>query len=103
MTDELIRPRNEPEVVRAKGRHYVAACNRIKGKSDAETIFLALDLAEKAYRVFGLRYESGLGKIDLYSPDRFTWLWDEHGNTEHCVKIRDDGTGRVVVWPYWFG
>jgi hypothetical protein len=103
MTNEFSPPRNEPEIMRAKGRGYVADCNRIKSKPYGTEIFQALELAEKAYKALGLPYTSGLNEMDRYPPDRFTWLCDDQGDAEHCVKIRDDRTGKVVVWPHWFG
>ena len=64
---------------------------------------MALELAEQAYQVHGLPYEQGLSAMDRYPPDRFTWVCDEAGEAKDCVKIRDDQTGRLVVWPHWFG
>ena len=37
-----------------------------------------------------------------YPPDRFTWLCHETGDAAECVKVRDNKTGRVVVWRHWF-
>ena len=29
----------------------------------------------------------------------FTWVYDESGETDDCVKVRDDHTGRLAIWP----
>ena len=97
-------PKSEPEVRRAKGRRYVARCNRIvREPYNGDNIFEALELAEQAYDVHTLPYEPGLSAIDQYPPDRFTWICDDGGPVKDCVKIRDSQTGRLVVWPHWFG
>ena len=64
-------------------------------------LFIALELAEQAYQAHSLRYEPGLPKMHLYDPWRFTWVYDESGEAENCVKLRDNNTGRLVIWP-WF-
>jgi hypothetical protein len=96
-------PRNEPEIMRAKGRLYVAHNNKVARKPYGKAIYLALELSEEAYRAHGLQYEMGLSSMDNYPPDRFTWICDEKGNAKECVKVRDDQTGIVVIWPHWSG
>jgi hypothetical protein len=27
----------------------------------------------------------------------------ESGEADDCVKVRDDHTGRLAIWPHWFG
>jgi len=98
-----IIPRNEPEIMRAKGRAYVATCNRIVCKPYGKTIYMALELAQQAYKLHKQRYETGAGAMDRYPPDRFTWLCDEGRKAKECVKVRDNKTGRVAVWPHWYG
>jgi hypothetical protein len=100
MTKGII-PRDEPEIMWAKGRRHAAWCNDT-GHEPYKDSFQALELAEKAYDAHGLRYEAGLGKLHEYPPDRFTWFCDETDATP-CVKIRDHNTGRIVVWPHWCG
>ena len=103
--------RHEPEVTRAKARKYVANRNRevheapwTKGKTGTSSgISIALKLADGAYRVHGLPYETGLSKFHLYDPRRFTWIYDPNGAVWDYVKLRDNQTGRVVVWPWLFG
>ena len=43
----------------------------------------------------------GLLKMHLSDPRRFTWVYDEPGEADDCVKRRDNESSRVVVWP-WF-
>ena len=96
-------PRNEPEVTRAKGQRYAEKCNRICRKPYGNDIFEALELAEGAYKAHRLPYMRGLSGMDRFPPDRFTWLCDESGKAEECVKVRDNKTGKVVGWPDWRG
>ncbi len=102
MTEETA-PRNEPEIMRAKARRYVAATNEGAHKPYSKTIFMALELAQQAYEAHSLAYEPGLSAMHQYPPDRFTWICDETGDAKECVKVRDDKTGRLVIWPHWFG
>jgi hypothetical protein len=39
--------------------------------------------------------------MHLSDPRRFTWVYDESGEADDCVKRRDNESSRVVVWP-WF-
>jgi hypothetical protein len=66
-------------------------------------IYMALELAEQAYQVHRLPYEQGLSKMSFYDPRRFTWVYDEGGKVDDCVKVRDNRTGRLAVWPHWHG
>ncbi len=100
---DKITPRHEPEIMRANGRVYVAHNNKVARKPYDKTINIALELAEQAYRAHGLPYERGLGSIYKYPPDRFTWICEEKGDAKKCVTIRDDQTGKIVIWPYWYG
>jgi hypothetical protein len=102
---------HEPEVRRAKAKGFVEWCNKsvheapwVQGDtSTAGGIYLALELAGQAYQAHALAYEQGLSKMSLYDPRRFTWVYDESGEADDCVKIRDDHTGRLVIWPHWAG
>jgi len=104
-------PKHEPEIRRAKGRGFVAWCNTavhdapwVKGDTKSAGsggLYLALELAEQAHQAHALPYEQGLSKMSLYDPQRFTWVYDEAGEANNCVKVRDDRTGRVVIWPFW--
>ena len=29
------------------------------------------------------------------------WVYDESGETDDCVKVRDDHTGRLAIWLVW--
>jgi hypothetical protein len=95
-------PRSESEMIRKKGRPHVAWCNERARKPYAKGIYIALELAEQAYEAHGLPYEPGLHAMEKYPPDRFTWICDEAGDTKECVKVRDDQSGRLVVWPRWY-
>jgi hypothetical protein len=105
--EEMIFTKDEPEVRRAKARRYVGWCNAavhdapwVEGEmSTRGGLFIALELAEQAYQAHALHYEPGLSKMHLYDPRRFTWVYDQAGEAEDCVKIRDNQTGRVAVWP----
>ena len=92
-------PRSEPEFMRKKGRLHVAWCNERVRKPYAKGIYIALELAEQAYEDDGL---PGLRAMGKYPPDRVTWVCDEEGDAKECVKVRDDQTGRLVVWPRWY-
>jgi hypothetical protein len=96
-------PSNEPEIMRVKGRKYVTWCNEHTRKPYGEWVHVALELAEQAYEVHDLPYKPGLRSMEIYPPDRFTWICDEDGDAKQCIKIRDDLTGREVVWPHWLG
>jgi hypothetical protein len=100
---EPIAPRNEPEVMRANGRGYVAWCNKCVRLLDKKKIYIALELAQQAHEAHGLPYEEGLSAIVRYPPDRFTWICDESGDAKQSVKVRDNQTDAVVVWPHWHG
>src|SRR5262245_15257632 len=101
--------KHEPEVRRAKARRYVQWCNNavheapwIEGDmSTRGGIFIALELAEQAYQAQVLPYEQGLSNMGQYDPRRFTWIYDPSGEAQDCVKLRDDQTGRVVIWPHF--
>jgi hypothetical protein len=41
--------------------------------------------------------------MSQYDPRRFTWVYDESGKADDCVKVRDDKTGRLAIWPHWAG
>lgn len=90
--------KDEPEARRAKARLFVARCNKVvhgaswaKGDVSARGgVFIALELAEQAYRAHGLPYEPGLSKMILYDPRRFTWIYDPAGEASDCVKLRDN-------------
>jgi hypothetical protein len=107
--EEMIFTKDEPEVRRAKAKRYVASCNAavhdapwVAGDTSTRGgLFIALELAEQAYQAHSLRYEPGLPKMHLYDPRRVTWVYDESGEAENCVKLRDNNTGRLVIWP-WF-
>jgi hypothetical protein len=101
MSEEII-PRNEPEIMWAKGRHHAAWCNE-NSREPYKDPRQALELAQQAYEAHGLPYKAGLDKIHEYPPDRFTWFCDETGDSKECVKVRDFKTGRIVVWPHWYG
>jgi hypothetical protein len=73
--------------------------------------FIGLEIASTAHRVLSLPYEpSALVRasgaqptpaavLAACPPSRFTWFCDEGGTAEDCMKVRDDQTGRVAVWP----
>jgi hypothetical protein len=73
-----------------------------KNRMARKSIWL-LSLPEQAHEAHGLDYEKGLSAMDRFSPDRFTWFCDEAGDAKECVKLKDNQTGRVVVWPHWRG
>jgi hypothetical protein len=93
--------KHEPEIRRAKAKQYVAWCNKavheapwtMGDKTTAGGIYIALELAEQAYVAHALPYEQGLSEMKDYDPRRFTWVYDESGEADDCVKIRDDRTG----------
>jgi hypothetical protein len=59
-----------------------------------------INLAERAYRAHDLPYQR-LSETRLYDPRRSTWVYDPRGDAEDCVKVRDNQTGNVVVWPHF--
>jgi len=97
--------KHEPEVRRAKAKRYVAWCNNAVHKApwvdgDKTTtggIYVALELAEQAYEAHELPYEPELSNMSRYDPRRFTWVYDETGELDDCVKVRDNKTGRLAV------
>jgi hypothetical protein len=103
MSRDVITPRHEPEVMRANGRRYATDCNRISRKPYGKAIYQALELAEGAYRAHRLAYVGGLKELENYPPDRFTWFYDGTGKAREGMKVRDNRTGLVTVWPHWRG
>jgi hypothetical protein len=103
--------KHEPEVRRAKAKSYVASCNYAvhevpwidQKEGNSGPIYIAMEFAEQAYQAHGLPYESGLSKLSTYDPRRFTWVYDEAGEADDCVKVRDDRTGRLAIWLHWAG
>jgi hypothetical protein len=88
----------------------VAWCNKAVHeapwvKGDTTTlggIFIALELADQAYEAHGLTFNRcRMSEAHLSDLQRFTWVYDPAGETRDCIKIRDDRTGRVVVWPHF--
>jgi hypothetical protein len=68
--------------------------------------FIALEQAEQAYRAHAISYEPEGPDVRRYgkaivNPRRFTWIYDEAGEARDCVKVRDNRTGRVALWPWW--
>jgi len=61
----------------------------------------ALELAQRAREALGLHYEPGLGAMETYPPDRFTWVFADDGDAREYVRVCDDEAGRSVVWPHW--
>src|SRR4029077_6314482 len=98
-----ITPRNEPEIMRANGRRAAAWYNEHARKPYEKNIFIALELAQQAFEAHGLEYQKGLSNMDGFPPARVTWICDETGDPMQCVKIRDDQTGAIVIWPHWSG
>jgi hypothetical protein len=101
MSVSEIAPLFDPEILRTKGRGYAAYCNKISRKPFGKAIYQALELAEQAYQLHDLPYEQGIAVF--YAPDRFTWFCDDHGDAKECVKLRDNQTGAIKVWPHWRG
>ena len=103
--------KHEPEIRRAKAKSYVASCNRAvhevpwinQREGNTGPIYIAMEFAEQAYQAHGLPYEGGLSKLNTYDPRRFTWVYDEQGEADNCVKLRDDHTGKLAPWPHWAG
>ena len=49
----------------------------------------------------GLPYVAGLREIENYPPDRFTWFYDGTKGAKEGVRVRDNHTGLIAVWPHW--
>jgi hypothetical protein len=56
----MISMRHEPEVTRAKGRRAAAWYNEHARKPYDSNIYIALELAQRAYEAHGLSYKKGL-------------------------------------------
>jgi hypothetical protein len=105
----MVEVKDEPEVRRAKARRYVAWCNRSVHdapwtKGDTSTsggIFIALELAGQAHAALAVPYEPGLSNMQQYDPRRFTWVYDPDGDAADCVKVQDNKTGAIAVWPHF--
>jgi hypothetical protein len=105
--------KHEPEIRRAKAKRHVAWCNKavheapwVKGDTSSPGnggLYVALELAEQAHQAHALPYEQGLSKMHLFDPRRFTWVYDESGEADDCVKLRDEQTGRLAIWLHWAG
>jgi hypothetical protein len=57
--------------------------------------------ATQAHQAHLLPYKQGLSNMPSYDPRRFTWVYDASGEAKDCVKVRDNQTGRIVIWPFW--
>jgi hypothetical protein len=95
-------PKHEPELRRAKGRAYAARCNKIVTNNESKTSYEALELAEQAHVVLGLRYAAGLSNLNEFPPSRFEWTCEQVGSTV-SIKLRDKLSGAVANWPHWAG
>ena len=103
--------KHEPEVLRAKAKGHVAWYNEAvraavsvnRDTSTLSDIHVALELVEQAYQAHLPPYKVGLSKMPSYDPRRFTWVYDESGEADDCVKVRDNQTGRLAIWPHWAG
>jgi hypothetical protein len=62
-------------------------------------IFIALELAEQAYQLHSLPYKKRLSNMTMFDPRRFNWLFEQEGDREDYVAVRDNRTGRVAMWP----
>jgi hypothetical protein len=104
-------PKHEPEIRRAKAKRCVTWCNKAVHEApwvDGDTttaggVYVALELAQQAYQAHLLPYKPELSHMSKYDPRRFTWIYDESGEGDDCVKVRDDKTGRLAIWPHWAG
>ena len=102
--------KHEPEIRRAKARRYVESCNRIvhgrPGRRDTPRRAMrarfheALELAEHAYEAHALPYQAGLSNMRAYPPARFTWVVSDAA--ENFVKVRDDLTGKLADWRWFY-
>jgi hypothetical protein len=103
--------KHEPEVRRAKAKGHVAWCNEAvraaawvnRDTSTLGGICAALELAEQGYQAHLLLFGVAPSKMPSCDPRRFTWVYDESGEADDCVKVRDNQTGRLAIWPHWAG
>ena len=112
MTDEepIFPPKDEPEIRRLKAGQYARQLNEETRRS-YQNANIGLEIAQTAYEVLKIPYEplallraSGMqptpeAVLAACPPSRFIWFCDEGGKAEDCMKVRDDQTGRVAVWP----
>jgi hypothetical protein len=64
-------------------------------------LFIALELAEQAYAAHSFPYTPGVSHMHLFDPRRFTWVYDATGEAADCVKVKDNQTGRLALWPHF--
>jgi hypothetical protein len=107
-----IFPKDEPEIRRLKAAQYARQLNE-ESRRPYQNASIGLETASTAYEVLGLRYEptarlraSGIQPtpetvLAACPPSRFTWFCDQEGAAQNCMKVRDDQTGRVAVWPFF--
>ena len=106
MSEEPKRPKYKPAMRRAMARRHVAWCNTAVhdapwidvDRTTQRGIFVALD--ERTFDAHDLAYEQGISKIGKYDPQRFTGFYDSTADFKDCIKVHDNKTGRIVVWPY---
>jgi hypothetical protein len=83
-------------------REWSGLCRLNKSTREPyENIYIAFELVEQAYKAHGLSYKSGQTNLGDHPPGPFTWFCDKTADANHCVKARDDESGRVVIWPDW--
>jgi hypothetical protein len=101
-------PRHEPEVRRATARRYVAAQNRRMSEPYiAADVYVVREAAQAAYDAHGVTpaavADAPGWMAAVIGRGRFSWVYDETGDADECVKIKDAVTGRVVIDPNWGG
>ena len=102
-------PKDEPEIRRLKARRYAIKLN----EETRRPTEMPLKPRDRVDSVCGARNPlMGLGPIRASGapptpeavlaacpPSRFSWFVDQEGAVDECMKVRDDQTGRVAVWP----
>jgi hypothetical protein len=115
MSEEWIRPKHEPEVIRGMGKRHVRWCNAAIHDApwtDGDTttnggIFIALEMAEQAFQAHNLPYEQGLSNMPRYDPRRFAWFYDNDGligpfeTEDEAIKDARETLGLVDVEKDW--
>jgi hypothetical protein len=108
--EDKIFPEDEPEIRRLKAGRYALQLNE-ETRRPYRNIYIGLETASTAYEALGIPYEpaallraSGIQPtpetvLAACPPSRFTWFCDQEGAAQSCMKVRDDQTGRVAVWP----
>jgi hypothetical protein len=76
-------PNTSPKCAAQRAALSLLDAMRSRLKYNDKTVYQALELAERAYEIHRLPYQSGLSNLGAFPPGRFEWFCEE--TREHSV------------------